>query len=188
MRDATIVKIRPNSYDAIIAAAFHTFGENPGASLQEVADFAGVGRATLYRHFATREALMLALAQIAGQELDAAVEAASSDAPSYLAGLKQALEAMIPLADRQWFLALEPVQNHPEIAAINQRGMQQLHYAINAARREGVFDDTFSTEWIAEVYDGLIYAAWTLIRRGQATHTQASSMAWTTFLNGTKRG
>lgn len=48
---------------AIINAAHELFAENPLASLNEVAKRAGVGAGTLYRHFPTREDLILAAYQ-----------------------------------------------------------------------------------------------------------------------------
>jgi AcrR family transcriptional regulator len=46
--------------DAILAAALEALTEAPDASLNAIAKRAGVANATLYRHFATREELVLA--------------------------------------------------------------------------------------------------------------------------------
>lgn len=48
---------------AIIEAAHELFAENPLVPLSEVAKLAGVGAGTLYRHFPTREDLILAAYQ-----------------------------------------------------------------------------------------------------------------------------
>ena len=69
-------KIRPDTSAAIIEAAFEVFSANPSASLSVVADRAGVGRATLHRYFPGRRELMRALAKLAIEELDMAVEKA----------------------------------------------------------------------------------------------------------------
>ncbi|MEM1316029.1 MAG: helix-turn-helix domain-containing protein, partial [Pseudomonadota bacterium] len=50
--------IRLSSRDAILEAAFQLYARRPDASLAEVAQRAGVGRATLHRHFGSREALI----------------------------------------------------------------------------------------------------------------------------------
>ncbi|MGJ3560575.1 TetR/AcrR family transcriptional regulator [Streptomyces sp. INA 01156] len=42
------------SIDAIVQAAAECLGRNPEASLSEIARAAGVGRVTLYAHFASR--------------------------------------------------------------------------------------------------------------------------------------
>jgi AcrR family transcriptional regulator len=49
--------------DAILAAALQALTESPDASLNAIAKRAGVANATLYRHFATREELVLATYQ-----------------------------------------------------------------------------------------------------------------------------
>src|SRR3982074_1983878 len=49
--------------DAILAAALGALTESPDASLNAIANRAGVANATLYRHFPTREELVLATYQ-----------------------------------------------------------------------------------------------------------------------------
>jgi len=59
---------------AIIEAAHELFAENPLTSLNEVAKQAGVGAGTLYRHFPTREDLILAAYQHDIERLTATAE------------------------------------------------------------------------------------------------------------------
>jgi len=59
--------------DAILAAALEALTESPGASLNAIAKRAGVANATLYRHFPTREELVLATYQ---HEVQTLVDAA----------------------------------------------------------------------------------------------------------------
>ncbi len=177
-------KIRPGSRDAIIEAAFQTFNARPGASLGDVAAHAGVGRATLHRHFSSRSVLMVALARTAVDELNAAIEMAVAGATSHTEGLRRALAATIPLAERQWFLAHEPVLEDPAVAAAYQADRKELHNEIDAAKAEGTFDDAVPTRWIAESYENLIYAAWALVRDGELTATQAADLAWRTLTEG----
>jgi AcrR family transcriptional regulator len=59
--------------EAIEAAALEALTESPDASLNAIAKRAGVGNATLYRHFQTREALVLAVYQ---QEVGKLVQSA----------------------------------------------------------------------------------------------------------------
>ena len=53
--------LRPPMREAIVDAAIDTFARNPGASLAEVAARAGVGRASLHRHFPSRDDLVTAI-------------------------------------------------------------------------------------------------------------------------------
>lgn len=179
-------KIRPQTRDAIVEAAFLVFAESPTASLGDVAERAGVGRATLHRHFPGRAELMQALAKIAMQELDAAVAAATINAASYEEGFRLSLEAIIPLANRQYFLAQEGLDADPEVAAAYKASRDALCRDIDMAKAEGVFGQNIPTAWIAEAYENLTYAAWSLVRSGEATPGQAADLAWQTFSRGLK--
>ena len=169
---------------AIIEGAFGLLSRRPSATLAEIAEHAGVGRATLHRHFSSREALMKALARIALEEVARAIEEKTRAATSHGDGLRLAFEAMVPLGARQWFLAHEPVDRDPEIAALMERDMGALRAEIDAARAEGLFAPDVPTEWIAQSYGALVYAAWTMVQEGEATPRQATDLAWRTLTRG----
>lgn len=177
-------QIRPQARDAIIEAAFQVFGCDPAASLADIANRAGVGRATLHRHFKGRADLMVALAHTAMRELEEAVDAAAADAPTYTEALQISLAAIIPLADRQWFLSREPVEHDPEVMAGYQRQLKELADAIDGAKAEGCFSADVPTSWIVQAFDHLVYAAWESVRAGEATACQAAALAWRTLTQG----
>jgi len=127
---------------------------------------------------------MVELAHIAIAELNTAVGQAVADATSHTDGLRRALKAVIPLAERQWFLAHEQVDQDRSIAAAYEQDRQALRTSIDAAKSEGTFDPAVSTKWIATVFDNLIYSAWTMVRDGDATASQAADMAWRTLIRG----
>jgi len=175
--------INPSSRAAIIEAAFLVFNDNPGASLADVATKAGVGRATLHRHFSARQDLIDALAQIAMDELDAAVDAATADATSHIDALRVSLIAIVPLAPRQWFLSHELFEDENLIQRYSD-SMAELRATIAAAQTEGAIAADLPALWAMSVYDNLIYAAWLLVRDKEATAAQAADLAWRSFLNG----
>ncbi|GAA3130135.1 TetR/AcrR family transcriptional regulator [Streptomyces rectiviolaceus] len=86
--------VQRNRAALLEAAQRHFLRDGVGASLEAVAKEAGVGPATLYRHFATREALLAAVLQTRSEELVArrADIAQLSDAADML---------------RQWLRAME---------------------------------------------------------------------------------
>lgn len=176
--------IRPSTRDAIIAAAFDVLSRDPSASLSEIADRAGVGRATLHRHFAGRDDLIHALALIATEEMDEAAEAACKNAASYGDAFQRMLKALIPLGDRHGFLAREPIEDDPEIAAEFKRQADETRAMIEEAKREGVFDPHVPTDWINQAFDHLLYAAWESVKAGEVTHEQAADLAWRTLTKG----
>ena len=177
-------QIRPQARDAIIEAAFQLFGRDPSASLADIAERAGVGRATLHRHFKGRDDLMVVLAHTAMRELDEAVDAATEGAPTYTEALRISLAAVIPLADRQWFLSREPVEHDPDVMAGYQRQLKELADAIDEAKAEGGFSADTTTSWIVQAFDHLVYAGWESVRAGEATASQAADLAWRTLTKG----
>jgi len=176
--------IRPTAKDAIIEAAFDVFSRNRSAALSEVADRAGVGRATLHRHFASRDDLIRTLALVALDEMDKATEAACDHADSYSDALRLSLEALIPLGDRYGFLAFEPIEDDPDISTAYECQMNETRDTVEEAKREGAFDKAVPTDWIVEAFDHLLYAAWESVKAGKATHAQAADLAWRTLTNG----
>ncbi|MFZ3567340.1 TetR/AcrR family transcriptional regulator [Streptomyces sp. BH097] len=79
--------------EAILQVAHDTLAETPDASLNSIAKRAGIGPGTLYRHFPTREALIL--------------EVYRHDISRLVASVPRLLDAMDPLdALRRWFTDL----------------------------------------------------------------------------------
>ncbi len=186
-----VTPIRLNTRDSIIEAAFVLFSRNPGVSLSEVAECAGVGRATLHRHFSSREDMVRTLALLAIEEMDAVAEAASVNANSYSDALRLSLQALIPLGDRHGFLARMSIDADPDITAEFQRLDRETNELVKAAQMEGLFDSSISAAWIVKVFELLLYAAWESVKLGETTPTQAAELAWITLTEGlgaTKNG
>lgn len=176
--------IRLNSRQSIIEAAFIVFSGNIGASLSEVAERAGVGRATLHRHFANREDLLRTLAYSAIEEMDAAAEAATSESKTYSDGLEQTLYALIPLGDRHGFLAREPLESDPGLAEEFSRMDREMLELVEASKKEGLFDANIPSAWINQMITALLFTAWETIKLGEVTNDQAAELAWTTLTKG----
>lgn len=179
-----MTKIRLDTKDAILQAGFDVFSKNSSASLDKIAKRAGVGRATLHRYFSSRDDLIEALAWAAMEELNQAVEEAVKDAQSYTEGLRLALTAIVPLSNRQLFLTNEPLDKSPKIAEAYLKDQHELMADIEKAKQEGAFSPEVPTKWIAECFEALTYAAWMMVKNGEATHKQAADLAWRTLTAG----
>ena len=57
---------------------------------------------------------------------------------------------------------------------------------IDHVKAEGTFDPHIPSPWIAAAYENLIYAAWILVRDGEATPKQAADFAWRSLTSGLK--
>ncbi|MCP4817777.1 MAG: TetR/AcrR family transcriptional regulator [Shimia sp.] len=170
--------------EAILEAAFAVFEDTPTATLADVAAEAGVGRATLHRHFSGRDALMSALAVQAMRDLDEVFEQAAAEAESYTEALRLGMAAMIPLASRAHFLEDWPAAETPEMRAETERQKAEMISAIDQAKAEGGFSSDVPSGWIAASFDALLYAAWEMVKSQEATPKQAADLAWRTLTNG----
>jgi AcrR family transcriptional regulator len=107
--------------DRILSVAYGAFSDDPDVSLNTLAKLAGVGPGTLYRHFPTREDLILALYQ---HEVQAVVDSV----PKVLAE-REPLDAL-----RLWFLRL----------AEYVRLKHGLGEALHSAAAQNVINDTYA--------------------------------------------
>ena len=180
--------LRPSTKDALIEAAFELLGKDSTTSLANIAARAGVGRATLHRHFPTRETLIQTMALRAIKELDAAADDAYDDAPNYTQALKKVIEALVPLGDRYRFLWREPLENDPKIAKELERQKRETLELVEDAQKEGAFDPAIPSTWIVQAYDHVLMAAWESVNAGETTSAQAVELAWRTLMTGLKKG
>ena len=178
--------IRPSTRDAIISAAFDLYAKDPAASLGDIARRAGVGRATLHRQFPSRTHLIRTLAQIAQAELDEAVENATKGTNDLAEAFRLSIVAIVPLANRQLFLANENLEQDPDLATAYAASRNDLILSIEEAKAQGLFGPGMPTPWIALAYENLIYAAWSMVQKGEATPKHAAEFAWRTFMLGMK--
>ena len=72
------------------------------------------------------------------------------------------------------------------MAAIYADDRKEVGETIDLAKREGLFAEDLPTPWLIEAYDNLIYAAWSLVRTGEATPKQAADFVWRTLTTGLK--
>ena len=170
--------------DAIAEAGFRVLSKNPGANVAEIAEEAGVTRATLHRYFPSRSNLVEALATRAISEMEEAVNEACKNVTTAGEGLRMSMSALIPLGDRHGFLAHEQFEHDEAIEAEFSRIQAETAEWIEAAKREGVFDSHVPTEWINRAYDYLLYSAWDSVRLEEATPSQAVQLAWRTLTTG----
>lgn len=176
---------RKTAQQAILDAAAEIFSHNPGASLQEIADRAGVGRATLYRYFPTREKLMRDLALEALRQTDAVTAPIREQDTIAKAALEAVVTAVVPLGDRFRFLSSEwAVGQDPEVASIYARQLRELADTVERAKAEGAIAPDVPTRWVVSAIDMLIYAAWMSVQSGETTQRDAIALTLRTLFKG----
>jgi TetR/AcrR family transcriptional regulator, mexCD-oprJ operon repressor len=94
--------------EAILDGAARLFAsEGDHASMNEVAEAAGVARATVYRYFPNREALLDELAQTAVRDVDLRLASARIDAVPPEEGVERAVRALVDVGNLFVVLARE---------------------------------------------------------------------------------
>jgi TetR/AcrR family transcriptional regulator, mexCD-oprJ operon repressor len=100
---------------AILDGAAQIFAiQGEHASMNDVAEAAGVARATVYRYFPNREALLDELAQAAVSDVDARLASARIDEVAPEEGIARAVRALVDVGDSFVLLARERRRSNPE--------------------------------------------------------------------------
>ena len=82
--------------------------------MNDVAEAAGVARATVYRYFPNREALLDELALVAVNDVDARLASARIDEVAPEEGVARAVRALVDVGDSFVLLARERRRSDPE--------------------------------------------------------------------------
>jgi TetR/AcrR family transcriptional repressor of mexCD-oprJ operon len=177
--------VRDRFTTAILDAAAVVIAEHgEAASMADVAEAAGIGRATLYRYFATRDDLLRALTRAAIEDASARVADADLEAvpvPEALARLSRALVA----CGTKFAVILE------KPLVIDEQVERGVGDPLRAVLRRGMTDGTLRSdlpvEALAQLWGGLLQAAirWASQLDGGVERTSAAMNS--VFLHGAER-
>lgn len=157
----------------------------PGSSLQEIADEARIGRATLHRYFPTRDELVRALAHDAIARSEEAVREAQLVRGPTSEALHRLVGALVPLGDRFHYLLIEPlVESDPQIANAGERLFAPISELFRRGQEQGTFRADLSVTWCATLFESTLYAAWQAIHKGDLAPNQATDVVMRTLLGG----
>jgi AcrR family transcriptional regulator len=160
--------------EAIIDAARRTFAADPRASMQQVAEAAGLHRATVHRHFASRDDLLNTLQARAMEESLEALRETNPDEGPAADALRRATRALVGVADR-WQLA--------RYAAVHQEGpaaeeMRRLMTELIArGQREGSIRDDLDAGVLTTVWSGVVANAGGFLGEGMSVDEASDVIA-----------
>lgn len=160
----------------IVAAAARVWANQLDASFDDIAQEAGVGRATVFRRFASREALLSAVRVHAAEESLKALDANAAASTSAHGAVVMAISSLSRLARRyrSVYLSAEGDRPIPEYAELRAR-LEQL---FSLAQREGALRTDLPAAWLVSVFASHL----SLIAR--STSLEAEAFAATTLLDG----
>jgi len=170
---------------AILDAATELLVERPTASLNDIAEYAGIGIATLHRYIENREQLMLQLGLRAVEVVEETLSRIPSGEEVGDDYIPKLIEALIPLGDKINFLANETSLHYSEeMGAAEARVKEPIREAIRSLQRRGQFREDMSADWILEVLYSLLFVTWQQVHEGRIAGKTAAALVIDTLYHG----
>jgi TetR/AcrR family transcriptional repressor of mexCD-oprJ operon len=140
---------------AILDGAARLFAaEGEQASMNDVAAAAGVARATVYRYFPNRQALLDELARVAVSDAEALLSSARIDEVPPEEGIARAVRALVDLGDSFVLMARERTRSEP--ARFERAVTQPLRQLFERGQATGDLRGDIASSRLAESLIGLI--------------------------------
>ena len=133
---------------AILNAAATALASHEQASMGEVAEAAGVARATLYRYFPTREALLEELARTTVGQVADALETARLDQLAVDEAFLRAVRALVAIGDA--FVVLERERGTAQAEEFERRVAGPLRALVERGQSSGDLRDDVPSGWLLE--------------------------------------
>jgi AcrR family transcriptional regulator len=139
----------------ILEGAARLFAERgEQANMNDVAEAAGVARATVYRYFPNRQALLEELARSAVDEAENRLGAARIDQVAPEEGVARAVRALVDVGDLFVLLARDRVSSDPQ--RFERRIARQLSELFERGQAEGDFRADIASSRLTESLIALV--------------------------------
>jgi AcrR family transcriptional regulator len=170
---------------AILDAAAHALAQHgANANMAEVAATAGISRATLYRYYPTREALIDELTAKAVADTGTRIADAGLDRCPVPEALERAVRAILASGERYAVLLREQSQRDP--AEADRLIGDPLRAVLARGIEEGVLRNDIPAEVMHQLFGGLLIAAVKLVGERQLGLEEAAAATTTIFLDGAR--
>lgn len=171
--------------ERMLNLAMNILAKNPKASLNEIAEAADVGRATLFRHFKSRKQLIQELIHEAERRVKVATRPILEKNLPAVETLTQIVQVLVPIGSSFHFLSSEAIHSDSQgVESIYTRQLPLMKDLATRLKNEGAVAADIPKDWTAAVLDHLIFTAWTTISDGDIAPNQAPELVLTSFLHG----
>lgn len=168
----------------ILEAAERVLSSDPGASLERIAEAAGVARTTVHRRFSSRDELLTALIAVVNGRLRTALDTARSDAAPPLAALYQVTVVALELKV-DWRFAMELTGDGSSAgAAIDPDILAGLDHILACAQESGLLRRDTNRGWVQRVYLALMHEAAIAATSEGSTVPERAGLVLDTLLRG----
>jgi TetR/AcrR family transcriptional repressor of mexCD-oprJ operon len=136
------------------AAAKVLAADGDQASMLDVAAAAGVGRATVYRYFPSRQVLLDQLADVALERAGERLTAASLDRVPAAEAIARAVRALVDVGD--YFVVLERERVRPDPERLEAQIGEPLRAVLERGQANGEIRADVPASWLTEALLGLV--------------------------------
>jgi TetR/AcrR family transcriptional repressor of mexCD-oprJ operon len=170
--------------DAILDAAIDLLGDDPRATLADIAVRAGIGRVTLYGHFSSREEL-----------IEAALIRTIDRAESELAELDLSgdpMKALERLVARSWRIVdtfhqllgvAENALSNDRIREHHAEPLARVAHLVERGQAAGVMRTDLDAAWLTSCFSAILHNAAAELRAGRLSESEADRVATATVLS-----
>ena len=169
---------------ALLDAAADVLAVAPQASLGEVATRAGLGRATLYRHFDSRDALRAAIREEALSRASEALAGADLTDCDSREALRRAATVLVPLGVRFRILIAEGAETDPDFLAARNEALAPLLAVLAKGVEAGELSRSANIAWLGMVLAGLLMTAVQAAAAGLIDPAEAGALVADAFIDG----
>ena len=161
----------------IVEVAARMLGDDPNVGMAEVGAAAGVSRATVYRHFPTREELVRAIQAQALEQSERALSACALERGTATEALERLCAAWLESAERYAFaqLAVQPGLAVSEAVREHRRRVlgEPLLALFERGRAAGEFSASLNPEWALRSFGAILLAGARAVADGTLTREDA---------------
>jgi len=173
--------------EQILDAAAVVLSKRPDATLQTIAEAAGISRTTIFNKFPTRDALLEALGTDALQRIGSVMALVPEGEPGDVAAVMlEVTRGLMHLEPRTAFLRVVPGLGN-DLDSKWERAATPLASYIATAQAFVLLRGDQPARWLVASYIGLLFAAWDEISQGELGTEQAARLVVDTWLSGASR-
>lgn len=164
---------KPRAREELLLNLVNALADQPRASMGQLASMIGLSRATLCRHFPSREAMMLALFETAIASAEQALARARPNEDTVEDAVKRLINELLPIAE---LYAFTDQQTHTDATmdAQEQSLKASLITLFQQWQGAGKLRVDLSAAWLVESMSALLRSAAAMIRTGRLARRDAA--------------
>jgi TetR/AcrR family transcriptional regulator, mexCD-oprJ operon repressor len=179
--------LRDRTAAAIIDSAATVLAvRGEAVSMEEIANSAGIGRATLYRYFSNREELLRAMAAASVRELTARVKEADLDVVSFDEAIPRLARGILATGSKYVALSLDSAELTDAYPEMKTEVIEPIRALFRRAIADGSLRQDLPPDVLLDLFSGLIKGGLSATVSGRRGIEETAAAVATLFLHGSR--